>query len=463
MRVSFHGAAGMVTGSCHLIECGGRKILVDCGLFQGARESEEENAAAFGFEPAEIDCLLLTHAHLDHCGRIPLLRKRGFEGEIVTTKPTRELARLVLLDAAHLQEEEYRRRIRHHDRHRHGKRSQVPGPLYGIVDAAEAFDCFGRTAEYGKPMEIVQGVSATFNDAGHILGSAWIRLQLTEDGNSRSIVFSGDLGSSGRPLLRDPDIPAKADVLVTESTYGDRQHKSLDSSLDELYAAISETYQRGGNCVIPTFALDRAQELLFFLREGERQRRIPPNLSIFLDSPMAITATEIYRRSPGFYRKEIRDIFHHESDPFHPSGLVLTRDVSESIALNSVERAVIMAGSGMCTGGRIRHHLVHNIANSKSSIIFVGYAAEGTLARHIVDGARTVRIFGETYPVRANTYTINGFSAHADRQELLDWARDVHAGDTFLVHGEKKSMTSFAAALPHTKVHMPAMHQSFRI
>lgn len=460
MQISFHGAAGEVTGSCHLIECNGKNILVDCGMFQGAREAEEENAGEFGFDPGAVDYLLLTHAHLDHCGRIPLLRKRGFDGEIITTGPTRELARLVLLDSAQIHEEDFRRRQHHHHggrRHRHDE------PLYDLMDANASFECFGRTATYSEPMTVAPGITATFNDAGHILGSAWIRLDLLEAGEHRSIVFSGDLGSSGRPLLRDPVHPQHADVLVTETTYGDRNHKDLDASLDEFYAAIAETHDKGGNAVIPTFALDRAQELLYFLREGERTGRIPSGLSVFMDSPMAITATQIYRRHPDFYRAEVRSIFDRGHDPFCPSGLVMVREVAESVALNSVRGAIILAGSGMCTGGRIRHHLVHNIARSDSSIIFVGYAAEHTLARHIVDGDEMVEIFGDNYPVRARIHTINGFSAHADRGELLSWQREAHAATTYLVHGEEKSMHAMAKTLKDTDIHMPRKHQMFML
>lgn len=460
MHISFHGAAGEVTGSCHLVEANGRKILIDCGLFQGAREAEEENGEEFGFDPRDIDILLLTHAHLDHCGRIPLLRKRGFDGEIITTKPTRELARIVLLDSAHIQEEEYQRKLRHH--HRHDGRDE-PRLLYGILEANHSFDCFGRCVGYGEEIEIGPGIHATFHDAGHILGSAWIRLTVEEEGLRRSLVFSGDLGSAGRPLLRDPERPAKADILVTETTYGDRNHKDLAGSLDEFYAAIVETHARGGNCIIPTFALDRAQELLYFLAEGERDGKIPGGLSVFLDSPMAITATQIYRRYPDFYREEVREVFEHGHDPFHPSGLVMTRDTAESMKLNTVRGAIILAGSGMCTGGRVRHHLVHNISRDDASIIFVGFAAKGTLAREIVDGRKTVHIFGEAHRVRASVHTINGFSAHADRMELETWRKDVKPGDTFLVHGERETMKSVAESMKARRVHIPHKHQRYAI
>jgi metallo-beta-lactamase family protein len=301
-----------------------------------------------------------------------------------------------------------------------------------------------------------------FGDAGHILGSAWIHLDLREGGQERSILFSGDLGSRGRPILRDPAAPPPTDTVVIETTYGDRLHKNLDNSIDELYEAINHAMEHGGNAIIPTFALDRAQEILYFIQQGEAAGKLPQGVAVFLDSPMAITATEIYRRYPDFYKPEVRALFENSTDPFHPSGLRLTRETSESIALNSISGAVILAGSGMCTGGRIRHHLLHNISRSDSSIIFVGYAAERTLARAIVDGAREVSIFGERHPVRAGVYTINGFSAHADKEELLGWYGNAHARTTYLVHGERKSMEKFAGNLSGT-VRMPGLHQGFSL
>jgi metallo-beta-lactamase family protein len=462
MRISFHGAAGGVTGSCHLIECDGIKILIDCGLFQGGRESEEENSEPLGFDPREIDYLLLTHAHLDHCGRIPLLQKRGFHGEIITTAPTRELARLVLMDSAHIHEEDARRRQRHHQNHKHGRgaHGNADEPLYGILDALNSFDHFGRCAVYGETISISKNIEATFGDAGHILGSAWIRLNLREGNEKRTVLFSGDLGSRGRPVLHDPVAPPKTDTVVIETTYGDRLHKSLDNSIDEFYEAINHTIEHGGNAIIPTFALDRAQEILYFIKLGEMQGKLPKGVPVFLDSPMAITATEIYRRYPDFYKPEVRALFENSTDPFHPSELRITRETSESIALNSISGAVILAGSGMCTGGRVRHHLVHNISRRDSSIIFVGYAAERTLARVIVDGAKEVHIFGERHKVRASVHTINGFSAHADKQELLDWYGNAHTGTTYLVHGEQASMENFAGELSGT-VRIPKLHQKF--
>lgn len=461
MRLSFHGADRGVTGSCHMVHCAGRRILIDCGLFQGARELHEENAEPFGFDPAEIDYLLLTHAHLDHCGRIPLLVKRGFRGEIISTAATRELARLVMLDAAHLHEEEARHRARWAERsHKHAGAEQ---PLYTILDALNSLDCFGRTADYGMPLDLAPGIAATFFDAGHILGSASILLELAEDGRRRRIVFSGDLGNAGRPLLRDPVVPPDVDVVVMETTYGDRLHKPLDASITELQEAVADALARGGNVIVPTFALERAQEILFYLREGILEKRLPGGLQVFLDSPMAISATEIFERHPECYEPEIAKLFGEGRDPFHLPGLHFVREAAESISLNEIRSgAVIMAGSGMCTGGRVRHHLRHNLSHSDCSVIFVGYAAEGTLARIIIDGAREIRLFGEKVPVRANIHTINGFSAHADQRELLAWHGQTGEPEvTFLVHGDPRSMQHFARSLKTKRIEMPALHERF--
>lgn len=457
MKVSFHGADRNVTGSCHLVTCAGKRILIDCGLFQGRREIHEDNAEPFGFDPKEIDILLLTHAHLDHCGRIPLLVKRGFSGEIITTAATRELARVVMLDSARLHEEEAKRRARKS----HGRPAE--GPLYYELDALNSFDRFGRTAQYHKPIELAGGIRATFLDAGHILGSASILLELTENGRHRRVLFSGDIGNAGRPLLRDPEVPGDVDVVLMETTYGDRNHRDIDRSVDEFYAAISDAHARGGNVVIPTFALERAQELLFYLHDGVRKGRIPEGMNVFLDSPMAISATQIFKRHPEALRPSVERRFGAGEDPFALPGLHFSRDVSESIALNTVRSgALIMAGSGMCTGGRVRHHLRHNLPHADCSVIFVGFAAEGTLARQIVDGASHVRLFGRDIPVHAQIHTINGFSAHADRDELLAWhAKTGKPETTFLVHGEADTMATFAGDLPETTIVMPEYGQSF--
>jgi metallo-beta-lactamase family protein len=403
--------------------------------------------------------VLLTHAHLDHCGRLPLLAKRGFHGEIVTTAASRELARLVLLDAAHLQEDEAHRRTRQQSRH---ILTTAALPLYTVLDALNTMDRFGRTAVYGTPVTLASGVTATFLDAGHILGSASILLDLDEGDMHRRILFSGDLGNAGRPLLRSPSEPPDVDAVIIETTYGDRLHKPIGPSVEEFYAAIGGTFERGGNVVIPTFALERAQELLFILRAGVESGRLPRTTQVFLDSPMAISATEVFERHPECYGADTRELFREGRDPLMLPGLHFVRETGQSIAINRITGgAIIMAGSGMCTGGRVRHHLKHNLGRPECPVVFVGYAGRGTLARRIIDGARSVTLFGEDVAVRASVHTINGFSAHADQAELLAWHKHTGAARTFLVHGEAETMQRFSALLRDTHVDMPMPHQGF--
>lgn len=462
MKLSFHGADREVTGSCHLVECAGKRVLMDCGTFQGSHDLDEENARPFGFDPAAIDFVLLTHAHLDHCGRLALLSKRGFRGEIIATAPTRELARLVMLDAANLQEEDVRTRRRY--AMRRGKEGDAPQPLYTMVEALAAFDRFGRSVSYGTPIDVAPGIRATFADAGHILGSASVLVELSEGEKRQRILFSGDLGNRGRPLLNPPAVPPQADLVVMESTYGDRLHRPFPESMEEFLGAVSECFSRGGNVLIPTFALERAQELLFLLREGIESARLNPSLQVFLDSPMAITATEVFRHHPEGLKPEVAAMITAGRDPFALPGLHLTRDSAASMAINQIHSgAVIMAGSGMATGGRIRHHLKHNLWRRECSVIFVGYAGVGTLARQIIDGAETVRIFDEDIRVRAKIYTINGFSAHGDQADLVAWHKQTGAKRTFLVHGEEAVMRTLATKLAGTAVEMPALDQAYEL
>jgi metallo-beta-lactamase family protein len=458
LKLSFHGADRDVTGSCHLVECAGRRFLIDCGLYQGSRELAEENAGDFGFDPASVDFVLLTHAHLDHCGRLALLTKRGFRGEIVATMATHELARLVMLDAAHLQEEA----LSNSQRPRHGADNKSGAPLFTVADALKSLESFKRSAQYGEPIDLAPGARATFVDAGHILGSASILLELTEAGRTLRLLFSGDLGNAGDPLLLTPAPPPRADVVVIETTYGDRLHKPMDASIHELYGAISDTLGRGGNVIIPTFALERAQDLLFMLSQGIEKGQLKPSMQVFLDSPMAISATEIFARHLDDLQPEAVRLFREGRDPLALPGLHFTRQTAESVALNTVRGgAIIMAGSGMATGGRVRHHLKHNISREVCSVIFVGFAAKGTLARQIIDGQNPVRILGDDLPVRAGIHTINGFSAHADQAELLKWHGHTGAARTFLTHGEEDAMQAFASRLGKTQVQMPTLNQSF--
>ena len=460
MRISFHGAAKNVTGSCHLVECRGKQILIDCGLYQGNREIDEENRNDFGFDPAKIDYLLLTHGHLDHCGRIPLLTRRGFRGTVITTSATRELARLVMLDSARIQEEEAG--YRNYKASKRRNRGEGAEPLYNTLDALNSMDAFVDITRFEERHELCPGISTTFYDAGHILGSACILLELEEAGKKRRLLFSGDLGYDGRAILPDPAVPPQADTVIMESTYGDRLHKRLEPSIDELYQAINTTVDRGGNVLIPSFALERTQEILYYLREGIEQRKLPRSMQVFLDSPMAISATQIFRRHRECFDEETWAVIAAGRDPFELPGLRMTRDTSESIALKQMRGAVIIAGSGMCTGGRIRHHLRHNLWRREASVVFVGYAAGGTLARQIIDGATEVRIFQLMVEVTAEIYTIGGFSAHADQQELLKWHGRTGSPElTFLVHGETGAMEVLAGRLTGTTVEMPELHQSF--
>ncbi|HXQ32209.1 MAG TPA: MBL fold metallo-hydrolase [Steroidobacteraceae bacterium] len=448
MRLSFHGADQDVTGSCHLLEAAGRRILIDCGLFQGSRTLAAENSADFGFDPATIDLVLLTHAHLDHCGRLPLLVKRGFRGEIVSTAATRDLAALVLLDAAHLQAEESER--------------NAEAPLYTPEDCTRALASFKRTVGYEVPTELAPGLKVTFFDAGHILGSASPRLEVTESGRKRTIAFSGDLGNAGRPLLRNPVPPGDCEIVVMETTYGDRLHRSIGASVAELIGAVSKALEHGGNVVIPTFALERAQEILYFLKAATDRGQLPRTLRVFLDSPEAIAATELFRKHREALSPEAAGQFSSGQDPLAPPGLQCTRDRTASRSINAVHSgAVILAGSGMATGGRVLYHLRRELPRPDSTIVFVGYAAGGTPARQIIDGAQSVRLLGESVPVRARVHTINGFSAHADRDELLAWHARIAPRRTFLVHGEADTMRAFAARLPAGAIDQPVIGQAF--
>ncbi|MGH9412901.1 MAG: MBL fold metallo-hydrolase RNA specificity domain-containing protein [Terriglobales bacterium] len=434
MFISFHGAAGDVTGSCHLLHIGGKQILIDCGLFQGSRKLHEENAEPFGFDPAQIELLLLTHAHLDHCGRIPLLVKQGFRGRILATPATVDLAKLVLHDAAGLQEEEAKR---------HGVQ-----PLYDAHDVQMALTHFEGAMAYATPREVAPGVRATFHDAGHILGSAWILLELEEGSERRRVVFSGDLGNRNKPILNPPEPAPPADVLVMESTYGDRNHRSQADSIAEFRTAAQATIARGGNVVIPTFALERAQDLLYSLRAMVKDHVIPAETPVYLDSPMAISATEIFRRHPECFNADMKSLLAAGTDPFALPHLQFTRTPDASKAIAKAQGAIIMAGSGMATGGRILHHLATNLSDARNHIVFVGYAAQGTPARQIIDGAHEVRIYGEPVSVRAQVTTIGGFSAHADHDDLLAWAQaSGHPARVLLVHGEASAAQVLARDL----------------
>ncbi len=443
MHLVAFGAAQEVTGSCHMLEVNGLRILVDCGQFQGGHEQEERNYPPFPFDPREVDGMLLTHGHLDHCGRLPLLVREGFRGRIITTPATRDVARLILLDAAKVAYEEYVTRKRKARR----RGEPVREPLFDEDDVLTAMDQVDGVARYDEPIALGRGVSVTFRNAGHVLGSAFLEVDVQSKRGARRVIFSGDLGNHARHVVPEIIPPHRADWVVLESTYGDRRHRNFPDSIAELAEAINETFARGGNVVIPSFALERAQDVLFYLRELREQKRIPDG-PVFLDSPLAIRLTNVYRRHREFLHPYVRDLLDRGRDPFHFYGVQFTPTVEESKAINDIESgAIIIAGSGMCTGGRVTHHLRHNLWREESSVVFVGYQARGTLGRAIVDGAKRVRIYGEEVVVRARIYTINGFSAHADQAELLDWADAAKPDHVLLVHGENHALTALQAAL----------------
>ncbi len=436
MKITFCGAAEMVTGSCHRVEVDGLRILLDCGLFQGGRQREDLNRKPFPFDPGEIDVVLLSHAHLDHTGRLPLLVRRGFSGKILCTVPTAEIAKLMLADSAHLQMEEASYRAR--KAKRRGETAEPP--LYDMDDVLRCADLFRPIPEYGTPVQLNDRVSCVFRDAGHILGSATVELR-TSNGN---LLFSGDLGNRHQPIVRDPSPPPKADVLLIESTYGDRSHRSMEETVAEFREAIDAVIPNDGNLLIPSFALERAQEVLYELFALWKRKQLP-RCRIFLDSPLAISTTRVFARHPQFFDDAGQDLFASSPNPFDFTPLRYTQTTDESKEINKASRGnVIIAGSGMCTGGRIIHHLRHNLWHKDSGVLFVGYQAVGTLGRRIVDGADTVRIFGEEIRVAAKIWTTNGFSSHADQPILIDWIRRAEPEHLVLVHGEDAVLDAFA-------------------
>lgn len=442
MDIVFHGAAGEVTGSCHLVEVAGKRVLLDCGMVQGDRTADARNAADFPFDPKAIDVLVLSHAHIDHTGRVPLLVQRGFAGPIFTHPATIDLAAIMLADAANIAQTDAERDNRHLQP---GQKPSVP--LY-TQDDVNAATRLMRPVAYDTPAEILPGVRLTLRDAGHILGSATVELDATENGATRKLVFSGDLGPKNSPILCDPAPVPAADLVVMESTYGDRLHKSREDTLAELASIFAAAHKDGGNVVIPAFAVGRTQEILYFFAEHFDDWGLGA-FKLFLDSPMGIRVTEAYDRHEDLFDAEAKQLWAARQHPLRLPNLTRTLDGEASRGINAIHgHAVILAGSGMCTGGRIRHHLRYNLANPAAHIVFVGYQAAGTLGRILVDGAKRVRLFGEEIPVRAQMHTVGGLSAHADRDGLSAWYGQV-AGHppVCLVHGEDPGRSKLADEL----------------
>ncbi len=450
MKLSFLGAAQNVTGSRYLLEAGGKRILIDCGLYQ-ERDFRARNWEPFPVPPKSIDLVLLTHAHLDHSGFLPKLVKDGFRGRIYSTRASCEIAKIALLDSAHLltEDAEFKRR-RHAREKRKGPYPEVP--LYTEKDALKSFPLF-REVRYEEPVEIGEGLEATYHDAGHILGSSHVMVKVTRNGEVRTILFSGDIGRWEKPILRDPTLIEQADYVIMESTYGNRDHedpRDIDSMLEDV---MNSTYKRGGNICIPSFAIGRTQEVLYRLNELLVEDRIP-HCNVFIDSPMAVKVTEVFKQHRELFDEEMMDLIKEGQSPFRFPELKMVTTVKDSKAINDVKKgAMIIAGSGMCTGGRIKHHLANNIDRKESTVLFVGYQAVGTLGRHIVEGASDVRLFGKKYPVRARIAQIHGFSAHADRGELLKWVSGLAPGPkhVFVTHGEPESARGLADLLKQEK------------
>lgn len=444
--MSFLGAAQNVTGSCYLLEIDGRKVLVDCGLYQ-ERAFRYRNWDPFVVPPANLDAVLLTHAHVDHCGLLPKLVREGFRGRIYCTHVTAGITKIALLDAAKLQQEDAEfKKKRHRREGRRGPHAEVP--LYTTEDAEACLPLF-EDVTYGEEVELDKGISASFHNAGHIFGSSMVKVKVRIRGLSRTILFSGDVGRWNKPMLDNPELVDQADYVLVESTYGDRLHSDPGSISDSLAEIVNSTVEAGGNIVVPTFAIERAQEVLYYLNELLISGKIPP-LLVLMDSPMAIKVTDVFSDHPELLDRKTRTIIKAGNSPFSFPGLTMVRTTEESKAINAIKgTTMIVAGSGMCTGGRVKHHLVTNISKPQSTILFVGYQAMGTLGRTIVDGAREVRILGQTYPVRARLAQLHGFSAHADREELHRWLSGLKdpPRQTFVVHGEAEAAKRFSGFL----------------
>jgi len=461
-KITFLGAAGTVTGSKYLAEAGGKRLLVDCGLFEGSKELNQRNWERFSIDPASIDWVLLTHAHIDHTGYLPRLVGNGFHGPIYANPATHELCSLLLPDSAHLQEEEAefaaKKKYSSHT---------PPLPLYTVAESQQALQQF-REIPRADGFTISPQFSVRPHDAGHILGSSWLELTISENGKQTLVVFSGDVGRYDQPILNDPESPTRADYLLCESTYGDRDHPS-GSVADLLADVVSRTAKRGGAVVIPAFAVDRTQLLMYYLRELEDQQRIP-HLPVYVDSPMAINVTDLYEKHREDHKLQFRR--EEESgnrDPLNLHEVHMTRSVEDSKKINdAVSPCIIISASGMATGGRILHHLARRLPDSRSTVLLVGYQAEGTRGRALQDGAKYVGIFGEQVPVRAQVVEIGQLSAHAGKSELLRWLSAVQAPprETFFVHGEPSGLQGLHDAVVaqfRWNATIPAYLQSFEL
>ena len=465
IRLAFHGAAREVTGSCHLVETDNARILLDCGLIQGGRERHERNREPFPFDPSTLDWVILSHAHIDHSGRLPLLRKAGYRGPILTTTPTTQLLEIMLADSGRIQEEDARWKIRRLEKRK--KDASWVTPLYTEEDAMALLGQL-VPVPLGGTHDLDGAGSVRFVPAGHILGAAILELRLRDGDTERRLVFSGDLGVQGSRLLPRPRSVERPDYLIMESTYGDREREEDRDRTEQLYDIVEHTTRRKGKVIIPAFAVGRTQELLTRLNDLVEAERLP-GLRVYVDSPMAVAATKAFALHPEAYSRPVNELLVDGDGPLQFDGLELITRVEDSMALNdSREPAVIISASGMCTAGRVKHHLRHTVTHSRNTIVFVGYQASGSLGRVIQSGTTPVRIFGEWYPVNARIETIEGFSAHADRTELLEWFESLGGvpEHTFIVHGEEAAALSLAETLGTrfgANVTVPERHAEFTL
>ncbi len=448
VSITFWGAAREVTGSMHLIETDGRRILLDCGLYQGKRKHAFERNRNLPFPASSIDAVILSHAHIDHSGNLPSLIRSGYRGPIYATSATRDLCVHMLLDSAHIQEED----VRHVNKIRRAQGKRPFEPLYTREDAVEAINRI-VSYPYHVPFQVADGLTVTFYDAGHMLGSALVAIDFDDGSESRRLVFSGDLGRPGFPMLRDPEHPEGVVALVMEGTYGDRCHPSTDQATDRLKEVVLDAVRERGIVIIPAFAVGRTQQIVYRLNLLHERGEIP-EIPVYVDSPLATDVTEVYRNHPECYDREMLEALFTEADhnPLGFRGLTYIRRKEASKALNEIEGpAVIISPQGMCEGGRVLHHLMHHIGDPRTTIVFVGYQAQHTLGRYLREGAREVRIFGRPFRVEARVEAIDGFSCHADQHELLGWVRRISEGGRLssicLVHGEEAALATLARAI----------------
>ena len=460
MELGFYGAVRMVTGSCFMLKAAGKRILIDCGMFQGSRKTEQRNFEPFRFSPRSIDYCLVTHAHIDHSGLLPKLVRDGYAGPIITTTASVDLLHILLKDSAHIHETD----AAWHNRKALRAGNPTIEPLYKTEDAEAALEKL-KAIKYHEEIDLCPGVKVVFHDAGHILGSAFIEVFVTENGTTKKIIFSGDLGNINQAIIRNPEFAQSADVLLVESTYGNRNHKDRADTLSELNGVLQQAYKEGGNVVIPAFAVGRTQELLYFLRQLNQEGRLA-DFKIFLDSPMAISATNVYREHPECFDAETMRIIMNGEGPFSLPNIEYTRITEKSKAINfSPGPNIIISASGMCNAGRILHHLKHNLWKRNAHVVFVGYQAEGSLGRRIIEGAPRVRILGEDLAVTANIHTIGGLSAHAGQNGLLEWVEKMAPSKplTYVVHGDEDAGAEFAKILQNKlglEVRLPYWYES---